>query len=102
MDKKGVTIRLNQEMTDQCDYWYRKLGFKSRTAFVNAAISFYIAYKNGDYQLPSAEVARLNQLISAIQSLTVQTDTLTKSVNRGFSAILNINDDSIPDPTEMK
>lgn len=100
MDKKGVTIRFDQETTNLCDYWYRKLGFKSRTAFVKAALSFYIAYKNGDYQLPSAEVARLNQLVSSMESLTTKVDNLDKSVNKGFDAILNLSDENLDDPTQ--
>lgn len=102
MAKNGITVRLDSETTNLCDYWYRKLNFKSRTAFVKAAISFYIAYKNGDYQLPSAEITRINQLITEIQSQNVQLANLTKSVNQGFDTILNLSDKSITDPTELK
>lgn len=102
MSEKGITIRLDQATADKCDYWYKKQGFTSRTAFVKAAIERYIAFANGDYQLPSAEVARLNQLISAQKGTAAELQSLRKSFDKATQAFLNLSDSSLTEPNDME
>lgn len=93
--KNDPTVKIDRAIIDQVDYWQRKAGFKSRKDFVSEAIRQYIALKNGDYQLPNAEIQRINQLIMAMNAQTVEIKTLKKAVDSGFSALYNLTDDSI-------
>lgn len=97
-----ATIRLDEDTTNLCDYWYQKQGFSSRTAFIKAAIQRYIAFINGDYQLPNAETVRLNQLISSVDSLGEQIKLLRATDEQGFNALLNLTDDTLPTDIESK
>lgn len=102
MSKKGITIRLDEDTTNQCDYWFRKLGYNSRTQFVTAAIAFYIAYKNGDYPLANAETARLNQIVTAIDGMSEQLKRLQQIDNKGWSTLFNLQDPNLPNPENLE
>lgn len=102
MSDKGVTIRLDQSTTDKCDYWYKKQGFPSRTAFVKAAIDRYVAIANGDYQLPSAEIARLNQLILAQKETATEMANFRRSFDKAMMALLNLSDPTVSDPNDVE
>lgn len=101
MNKKGITIKLNEQTTNICDYWYKKLGYTSRTQFVMAAITFYVAYKNGDYPLANAETARLNQIVTALESLSEQVQRLEQTDTKGWSTLFNLQDPNLPSPDNL-
>lgn len=90
---KGVVV-LTGDALDLADYWQRKKGFKTRKAFIEAAIRRYVAIENHDYQLPIAEIQRLNQLISANKTLADEVHLTREAVNNGFQTILNLDDDN--------
>lgn len=70
-------------------YWADQYGM-DRTEFLITAMYHYIKFKNQDYDLPTAEVQRLNQMIDAIQNLATNSEHLEKSVINGFDAMLGI------------
>lgn len=90
---KGVVV-LTGDTLDLADYWQRKKGFKTRKSFIEAAIRRYVAIENHDYQLPIAEIQRLNQLISANKTLADEVHLTREAVNNGFQTILNLDDDN--------
>lgn len=90
---KGVVV-LTGDALDLADYWQRKKGFKTRKAFIEAAIRRYVMIENHDYQLPVAEIQRLNQLISANKTLADEVHLTREAVNNGFQTILNLDDDN--------
>lgn len=90
---KGVVV-LTGDTLDLADYWQRKKGFKTRKAFIEAAIRRYVTIENHDYQLPVAEIQRLNQLISANKTLADEVHLTREAVNNGFQTILNLDDDN--------
>lgn len=92
IDYQTIHIKLPRDFVDKMDYWQRKLGYNQRVDFFEACVERYIAFANGDYQLPSAEVQRLNQLITAIKLNTDQLNILQKTVDSGFSTILNLDE----------
>lgn len=61
-----------------------------RTEFLVAAMHHYIKWRNQDYDLPTAEIQRLNQLIDAIQSLAVRQGSLETSVISGLDSMLGV------------
>lgn len=91
--KKSLHIEVTESQLAQIDYFQRKGGFEHRNDFILATIDQYIKFANGDYQLPSAEIARLNQLIAAISLLTDEQRNLRNAVNNGFTTILRLSDD---------
>lgn len=87
------TVRVDQSLKPEIDYWQKKCGYKTTKDFIDAAVKHFIAYKNGDYQLPNAETQRLNQIITAITALTKQNEVLTNTINNAFSTLLRLSDD---------
>ena len=75
--KKGkhrVTVTIDDDM-------YEKLNF---------AIEQTIAMENGDYDLPKAEILRLNQLIETISVLSSDVKSLESVTIHGFDSLLNL------------
>lgn len=61
-----------------------------RTEFLISAMNHYIQWKNGDYDLPTAERQRMNQMVDAVQSLVVSQGHLEQSLVNGLDAMLGI------------
>ncbi|WP_078598345.1 hypothetical protein [Evansella clarkii] len=70
-------------------YWSDKFGM-DQTEFLINAMYHYVKWQNQDYDLPTAEIQRLNQLIDAIENLSTNQHHLGKSVVNGFDAMLGI------------
>lgn len=60
----------------------------SATEWLMQAIAHYIDFENKDYDLPPAEIQRLNQLVDATNKLTSQISSLEHVSTSGFQAIL--------------
>lgn len=88
-----VHIVVDKSMVDQMNYWQRKKGFKTQKAFITACIKQYIAFANGDYELPSAEIQRMNQMITQLTINTKELRLLRSAINNGFTTILRLDDD---------
>ena len=87
------TVVLSGSTLDLADYWQKKKGFKTRKAFIEAAINRYIDIENHNYYLPDMEIHRINQLITAVNALKDESYLTRKAVNNGFSAILDLDED---------
>ena len=70
-------------------YWSEQFGM-DQTDFLITAMRHYVKWRNQDYDLPTAEIQRLNQMIDAVQSLVVNHEHLEKSVVNGFDAMLGM------------
>lgn len=92
--KTRLYLELDPDLRDQVDYWQRKKGFASRREFLTACVELYIAIQNQDYDLPTAEIARLNQMVEAINNNTDELHALRKSFNNAFDTILNLTEDT--------
>lgn len=91
-DASGVhrlTLRLSEKDFDRLSYWAEKAGV-SLNEFVVLILDRWIDIENGNYQLPTLEIARLNQLIDVIMTLSSNIQTLeTISIN-GFDSLLKL------------
>jgi len=74
---------------DQVDYWAKKKQV-SRNEILRDAIEFYISHQNKDYDLPSLEIQRLNQLIDNIAVLSSNIDSLEKVIVSGFDSLISL------------
>ena len=84
-----LTIRVNDQVMEHLRYWSEKHGV-SISEYVNDAILRAIAWENKDYDLPTAEQQRLNQLIDLITSLTSNVDSLEHVIISGFDSLLGL------------
>lgn len=87
------TARLNARMYeddfDHIVYWSEKFEM-DRTEFLVEATRHYVRWRNGDYDLPTAEAQRLNQLVDVVQNLAVTTANLQETTVSGFDAMLGV------------
>ena len=71
--KKGkhrVTVTIDDDMYEKLKYW--------------------ATMENGDYDLPKAEILRLNQLIETISVLSSDVKSLESVTIHGFDSLLNL------------
>lgn len=86
---KRLSMRWYEDDYNKLVYWSEKFDM-DMTEFLVTAMHHYIKWKNGDYDLPTAEMQRLNQMIDAVHNLTVSHEHLEQSVINGFDAMLGI------------
>lgn len=83
------TMRLSNDTLQQVEYWRRKDGLTENEFFVQA-VEEKIARMNGDYDLPTLEIQRLNQLLDEIRSLTTNVASLEVVTTSGFDSLLGL------------
>lgn len=84
-----LTIRLSQTDFEKLQYWAGKADC-SINEFILVLLEQWIDIQNGNYQLPTLEVQRLNQLIEAVQVLSQNQQTLESIVTNGFDSLLSL------------
>lgn len=87
--KVRTTLRIPADTAARTEYWSSKLGITD-TDFMTEAVEEKIARMNGDYDLPTLELARLAQLLDQIKSLTVTNQQLEIVITRGFDSLLGL------------
>lgn len=87
--KHRVTVRLDDDMLKQLEYWAARKGC-SVSEYLYDALASFIAHENGDYDLPKLEVTRLNQLIDTITVLSSNVKSLEDVTVSGFDSLLNL------------
>ncbi|WP_200811444.1 hypothetical protein [Plantibacter flavus] len=70
-------------------YWASKREL-SENEYLVEAIEEKIARENGDYDLPTLEIARLNQLVDELGALSRNTANLERVVTGGFDSLLGL------------
>lgn len=86
---KRHNMRMYDDDYDLLVYWADRYGV-DRTEFLVDAMKHYIKWRNQDYDLPTAEIQRLNQMIDAVQNLAVTQEHLITTTVNGFDSILGI------------
>lgn len=84
-----LTIRLPEDLKENVNYWAKRYGM-SMSDYINEAIMRTIRYENKDYDIPAAELARLNQLIDVITSLSSNVKSLENVTISGFDSLLGL------------
>ena len=83
------TIRLHPDTAQRVDYWANRHGINENEYLV-LAIEEKISRENGDYDLPTLELHRLNQLIDETKSLSINVANLESVVTSGFDSLLGL------------
>ncbi|MBQ7636203.1 MAG: hypothetical protein IJS80_02730 [Lachnospiraceae bacterium] len=89
MGNKRVTAVVNDKEFEELSYWADKLGM-SNNEYVRHALKVAIKRENKDYDLPDLEVARLNQLVDAMNVLSFNVANLEHIVTSGFQSLLSL------------
>ncbi|MGX1195867.1 hypothetical protein [Metabacillus sp. SLBN-84] len=84
-----VNMRLYPEDYNYLLHWSERFGM-DQTEFLISAMYHYVKWRNQEYDLPTAEIQRLNQMVDAVHNLVVSHEHLEKSVVNGFDAMLGI------------
>ena len=84
-----VTAVIDDDTLKQVQYWADKKEM-SINEFVRYAIDLTIKRCNGDYDLPTLEQARLNQLVDEIKILSFNAANLEHIVTSGFDNLLRL------------
>lgn len=83
------TATVSDKLYEHVTYWADKKGI-SINELLRDAIELYIAHENKDYDLPTLEIQRLNQLIDAIGVLSSNVNSLEKVTTSGFNSLIDL------------
>lgn len=84
-----MTLRLEDAEYAVVQFWASKMGI-SENEFVSEAIKLKVRHANGDYDLPTAEIQRLNQLIDLIGGMSSNLNNLEQVVVSGFDSLVSL------------
>lgn len=87
--KHRITSTVPMDMYERLKYWSDKRDC-SMNEYLYDALEEKIGRENGDYDLPTAEVARLNQLIDIVTVLSTNVKSLEEVTISGFDSLLNL------------
>lgn len=83
-------IRLHPDVDARAQYWADAAGFPSVNEFMALAVEEKIARMNGDYDLPTLEIQRLNQLIDEMRAISSNVTNLEHVVVNGFDSLIGL------------
>lgn len=83
------SMRLHKDDKAFVVYWARMYGMDS-TELMMRAVRHYVGWRNQDFDLPTAEMQRLNQLIDAMENMVSSNERLANTVTNGFDAMMGI------------
>ena len=86
---KRFTVSVDTDTYTRLAYWSERKGL-TKTEYVQDAIDHMIMWENKDYDLPTAEVARLNQLVDGLYNLSSRVSSLEKVIISGFESLLGL------------
>jgi predicted DNA-binding protein len=84
-----VTVRVAPDLSQRVSYWADKAGI-STNEYVIEAIESAIRRENADYDLPTLEIARLEQLKDVVASLSSDVQNLTAMTQTGFDSLAGL------------
>jgi hypothetical protein len=88
-DTVRVTLRMPREVHEKLKYWADKKEY-SVNDFVPMLVDYYAAIQYGDYELPSLEAQRVNQLIELVGVLHKDVQALQGLIIDGFNNLLKL------------
>ncbi|MFC8125438.1 hypothetical protein [Streptomyces sp. NPDC057302] len=89
-DRQGMFVRLNPDDKQRAKYWADKRGFSSVNEYVAEAVVEKIRRENLDYDLPTLEIARLNELVDQVAALAKNSANLERVVTTGFDSLIGL------------
>lgn len=84
-----LTLRINEDDYQRLQYWAARRGISANDYMIEALYA-QIRRENGDYDIPAAEVARLNQLVDLVTGLSSNIKSLENVTISGFDSLLGL------------
>lgn len=84
-----VFVRLPSDDKQRLEYWADKHQM-SANEYVTQAVQESIRRENQDYDLPTLEIARINQLVDVVQANTTNLANLERVVTQGFDTLIGL------------
>lgn len=84
-----VPVRVHPDTKERAAYWASRAGV-SVNEYMVMAVEEKISRENGDYDLPTLEIARLGQLIDQMSSLARNVSNLQIVTQTGFDGLLGL------------
>lgn len=84
-----LTLRINEDDYQRLQYWAARRGISANDYMIEALYA-QIRRENGDYDIPVAEVARLNQLVDLVTGLSSNIKSLENVTISGFDSLLGL------------
>ncbi|CAL9593809.1 hypothetical protein SUDANB120_05301 [Streptomyces sp. enrichment culture] len=88
--RQGMFVRLSSDEKQRAEYWADKRGFSSVSEYVAEAVVEKIRRENLDYDLPTLEIARLNELVDQVAALAKNSANLERVVTTGFDSLIGL------------
>lgn len=88
-DKHRIVARVSNDLYKQIQYWAARNEMSENEYFVEA-MEMMIRKENQDYDLPTLEVQRLNQLVDVVTVLSSNVQSLESVVTSGFDSLLGL------------
>ncbi|MET3172715.1 UNVERIFIED_ORG: putative DNA-binding protein [Arthrobacter sp. UYCu721] len=84
-----VAVRLHPDTNERAKYWADKANI-SANEYIVEAVEEKVRRENGDYDLPTLEIARLGQLIDQMASLSTNVGNLERVTVTGFDSLMGL------------
>lgn len=84
-----VPLRIHPDTKERVRYWAAKANI-SVNEYMAEAVEEKIRRENGDYELPTLELLRLNQLIDTVTSLATNVGNLESVTTQGFDSLMGL------------
>lgn len=88
-NRTGIFVRLPEQVESQVRYWADKTEV-SVAEYVALAVTAQIQRENQDYDLPTLEIARVNQLADEVRALSSNVANLERVSVRGFESLIGL------------
>lgn len=88
-EQKRLTLRFDKKDAERLEYWAGENQL-SLSAFIVLMLDTWVDIKNGNYELPTLEIQRLNQLIEQITVLSKNVSSLESVTISGFDSLLRL------------
>lgn len=86
---KRVTVTLSDDEYMQLLHWAQKHDV-SINEYLHDCISHMINWEAGDYDLPTAEIQRLNQILDSFKLMSRNLSSLESVITSGFDSLIGL------------
>lgn len=88
--RERTVVRLHPDVKQRAEYWADRRGHKSVNEYMAEAVDEKIRRENLDYDLPTLEIARINQLVDEMKALSSNAANLERVVTQGFDSLIGL------------
>lgn len=88
--RERTVVRLHPDTKQRAGYWAQRHGYSSVNGYIAEAVEEKIRRENLDYDLPTLEIARVNQLADEVKALSVNAANLERVITQGFDSLIGL------------